>query len=67
VKSADIQREIILALRCAPRGLDHFQIAASTGQAASRIQAELKSLEREQRVHQAGNLWKLTDSSPQPL
>jgi len=67
VKSAEIQREIILALSRTPRGLDHFQIAASIGQAAVRIRAELKALEREQRIYQARNLWKLTDTSPQPL
>jgi len=67
LKSADIQREIILALSRDPRGLDQFQIAASIGQAASRIRAELKTLQREQRVYQVENLWKVTDSSPKPL
>lgn len=67
MKSADIQREIILALRRDRRGLDQVQIAAAIGQAASRIRAELKTLEREQRVYEAGNLWKLADSSPKPL
>jgi len=49
------------------RRIDHFQIAASIGQTAVRIRAELKALEREQRIYQAANLWKLTDTSPQPL
>jgi len=38
LKSADIQREIILALSDNARGLDHFQIAASIGQATVRVE-----------------------------
>ncbi len=60
MKSADIQHEIILALSSHTRGLDQFQIAASIGQAAFRVGAELKALEREQLVYEAGNLWRLT-------
>lgn len=60
MKSADIQREIILALSDNARGLDHFQIAASIGQATVRVRAELTTLKRAQRVHEAGKLWKLT-------
>ena len=59
MKSPDIQHEIIRALSHDARGLDQFQIAASIGQATVRVSAELKALEREQLVCQAGSLWRL--------
>lgn len=64
MSSVGIQREILLALRSDTRGLDQFQIAASTGQAVFRVTAELKALKRDQLVrdtpHQHGVLWFLT-------
>lgn len=67
MKSADIQREIMLVISHHPRGLDQFQIAASIGQASARIHAELKTLQRERLVYQTGELWRLTDPSSQLL
>ncbi len=62
--STEIQREILLELRTDARGLDEFQIAASTGQAAFRVRAELKALKRQRLVreslHERGVLWFLT-------
>lgn len=60
MNSAEIQREIILALSRDTRGLDRFQIAASIGQAEFRVGAELKALKREQLADEAGKLWRLT-------
>ncbi|MDQ2896696.1 MAG: hypothetical protein M3Y09_13800 [Actinomycetota bacterium] len=61
MNSAEIQREIILALsRDTGSGLDRFQIAASIGQAEFRVGAELKALKREQLADEAGKLWRLT-------
>lgn len=62
--STEIQREILLELRSDARGLDEFQIAASTGQATFRVRAELKALKREwlvrETLHERGALWFLT-------
>ena len=64
MSSVGIQREILLALRSDTRGLDQFQIAASTGQGVLRVAAELKALKRDQLVHESpyerGVLWFLT-------
>lgn len=60
MNSAEIQREIILALSRDIGGLDRFQIAASIGQAEFRVGAELKALKREQLAKEAGKLWRLT-------
>ena len=60
MKSSDIQREIMSALSHNVLGLDEFQLAASIGQATFRVGAELKTLQREQLVQEAGNLWRLT-------
>lgn len=44
--SVEIQTLILKSLRHDAKGLDHFQIAADTGQAPFRVRAELRVLRR---------------------
>lgn len=58
----DIQRELLGALAAEP--LDHYMLAATTGQAPFRVRAELQALRRDRLVRSAIRrdriVWELT-------